>query len=640
MRTELFFHAWILNCKDQSNHWQFRNHKVGNLTLLNAIYFFILLTVFILSSANFAHAAQVRKTSTITMFGTPKYASNFTHLEYANPNAPKGGTLKLAEIGGFDSLNPYILKGQAPKGVALLYEPLFLSPLDEAFSSYAYIAKNISIQKDRVVFELRKEAKWHDGKPITADDVVWTFLTLKKKGHPFYRSYYADVEGVGKGERNTVVFMFSRKSNRELPFIIAQMPVLPKHYWTAKGRDFSSTTMEPPLGSGPYKIASVDAGKSVTLERVQNWWAKNMPINRGRYNFDAIHYDFYRDATVALEAFFAGRYDFREENIARDWAVAYNVPPVTDGRIIRKEVKHSVPVGMQAFVMNTRREIFKDPRVREAMSYAFDFEWANKNIAYGSYVRTDSYFENSELAATGLPRGREFMLLEKFRGQIPDEVFTTVYKLPVSDGSGQDRRLLNKAKLLLENAGWEMKNGKLLKRETGEEFRFEIITENSAFERWTQPFLRNLERLGIKANLHIIDPAQYQARMNNFDFDMTMHIFPESMSPGNEQASYWGSKEADVPGGRNVTGIKSKAVDYLVDKVITATDYRTLLAATHALDRVLLWNHLVIPQWYKDKFHLAYWNKLRHPKVFPKYGLAVVDTWWFQKSENRILKSE
>ncbi|MDD5585354.1 MAG: extracellular solute-binding protein [Alphaproteobacteria bacterium] len=583
------------------------------------IFFFLLF----LSLPAFAQTAQ----HGIALHGQPKYAAGFTHFDYANPDAPKGGEVRLASIGTFDNLNPYILKGLPATDAGLVFETLMASALDEPFSQYGWVAESVTVAPDRgwVSYKLRPEARFHDGKPVTPEDVIFSFETLRDKGHPFYRSYYKDVVKAEKTGPHEIKFTFRGNGNTELPLIMGQLPVLAKHFW--KGKDFAATTLEPIPGSGPYKIESLTPGRDIVYKRVADWWAKDLPVNKGRYNFNTIRYDYYRDATVALEALFAGRYDLRLENIAKEWATSYTTDAVKKGLIIKQEIKNELPSGMQAFAFNTRRDIFKDPRVREALGYAFDFEWANKNFAYGAYKRTTSYFANSELAAEGLPSPEELKILEPYRGKIPDEVFTSAFKPPVTDGSGDARDNLKKAAALLREAGWNLKDGKLVNAK-GEPLKFEIVDASPLFERWIQPFLRNLERLGVQANFRVVDTAQYQNLIDNFDYDMIVHVFSQSLSPGNEQRDYWSSSRADLKGGRNLIGIKNPVVDDLVEKLIHAKDRAELVAICHALDRVLLWNYYVIPHWYTGAYRVAYWDMFGEPKVAPKYGLGFPETWW------------
>jgi microcin C transport system substrate-binding protein len=460
--------------------------------------------------------------------------------------------------------------------------------------------------------------------------VIFSFDTLRDKGHPFYRSYYKDVTKAEKTGPSEVKFTIRDTTNVELPLIIGQLPVLSKKFW--QGKDFAATTLEPILGSGPYEIDQFTPGRTIVYKRAKNWWGKNLAINAGRFNFDTIRHDYYRDTTVSLEAFFAGRYDFHLENSAKNWALEYTTPAVKDGLIKKQEIKNELPAGMQGFIFNTRRDIFKDPRVREALNYAFDFEWANKNFAYGAYKRTASYFENSELAAKGPPSADELKILEPYRGKIPDAVFTQGFKLPVTDGSGNDRANLEKAAALLRAAGWALKNGTLVNAE-GKPFTFEIIDAEPMFERWTQSFLRNLERLGIHATFRVVDTSQFQNRMDDFDFDMTIGVFGQSISPGNEQFDYWSSSKADIKGGRNLIGVRDPVVDDLVQKLVRANSREELVTICHVLDRVLLWNYYVVPHWHIGVFRVAYWDIFGQPQIAPKYGLANEDTWWIDPAK-------
>ena len=563
----------------------------------------------------------------LSMYGDLKYGPEFTHFAYADPAAPKGGDVKLAAVGTFDNLNPFILKGVAGAGIGDTFDTLLEASSDEPFSEYGLVAESIELPADRswVVFTLRPEARFHDGSPVTADDVVWTFETLIGKGHPFYRSYYSKVVKAERLAMRRVRFTFSPGDNRELPLIIGQLPVLSKAYWST--RDFGATTLQAPLGSGPYEVESVEPGRSIVYRRVADYWAATLPVRVGRYNFDRIRYDYYRDETVALEAFKAGQYDFREENGAKNWATGYVTPAVTAGLIKKEEIRNQVPTGMQAYVFNTRRPIFQDRRVREALGYAFDFEWANRYLFYGAYTRTKSYFSNSELASRGVPSPVELLLLDPFRGREPAAVFTDAYAPPSTDGSGEIRTNLIRALALLNEAGWEIKDMRLVNAHSGEPLQFEILLADPAFERITLPFVKNLERLGVSASVRTVDTAQYQNRIDNFDFDMAVNSWPESLSPGNEQVDYWTSQSAAVTGSRNLAGIHDPVVDQLVAMVISAPDRQSLIDRTRALDRVLLWGQYVIPQWHIQSFRVAYWDKFARPPITPPYALGF-DTWW------------
>ncbi len=572
------------------------------------------------------------------MYGNLKYGPHFKHFDYVNPDAPKGGDVRLAAIGTFDTLNPFTLKGIPAAGIGQIFESLTAGSSDEPFSQYGLIAETIEVPADRawVAYTLRPQARFHDGSPITVTDVIWTFDTLKTKGHPFYRAYYAKVVKAEKLGARTVKFTFSPGDNRELPLVVGQMPVLSKAYWST--HHFEKTTLQPPLGSGPYRVKSVDPGRSIVYRLVQSYWGARLPVNAGRHNFDTVRYDYYRDTTVALEAFKAGEYDFREENVAKNWATGYGSPAVSRGLIKKEEIPNQIPTGMQGYVYNTRRPVFADRRVRQALVYAFDFEWANKTLFYGAYTRTKSYFSNSELASSGLPSPEELKVLEPFRGQIPQEVFTKEYQPPTTDGSGHIRDNLLQALRLLKEAGWTVKNLALVNESTGEPMQFEILLVDPSFERVTLPFARNLKRLGITARVRTVDTAQYQNRVDNFDFDMTVATWPESLSPGNEQVDNWTSQQADVPGSRNLAGIKDPVADRLVDLVISAPDRRSLIFRTRALDRALLWGFYAIPHWYITYFRAAHWDKFDRPRISPEYALGF-DSWWVDaKKEGALIQ--
>lgn len=572
----------------------------------------------------------------ISMYGNPKYGAGFEYFEYVNPDAPKGGTLRLAAAGTFDTFNPYIAKGSAAEGLGYVFETLLSGSADEAFSEYGLIAETVEWPRDRswVAFTLRPEARWHDGTPITVDDVIFSLETMKTKGHPFYRFYYHSVEKAERVGPRKVRFTFAEGDNRELPLIVGQMPILPKHYW--KDRDFEKTTLEPPLGSGPYRIGEFEPGREVTLERVTDYWGRDLPVNRGQYNFDRIRFDYYRDDTVIRQALKGGAIDYRAENQAKAWALDYDVPAVREGRLILKAFENRRPTGMQAFVMNTRRSIFADRRVRRALAYAFDFEWTNRNLFFGQYTRTESYFANSDLASTGLPTGKELEILERYRGRVPEEVFTTPYKAPSTDGSGWPRENLTRAFDLLAQAGWVVRDMTLVNAETNQPMAFEILLVSPAFERIVLPFARNLKRLGIDTRVRLVDAAQYQNRIRSFDFDMVIGGWGQSDSPGNEQRDFWTSRSAGTEGSRNLAGIQDPVVDELVDLVIAAPDRDSLIARTRALDRVLLAGHYVIPNWHIRFDRLIYWNKFGQPAITPKNGTSL-NYWWFDPAKAQAL---
>jgi microcin C transport system substrate-binding protein len=584
-------------------------------------------------------AAKAAVTYGMSLYGDFKYPPDFKHFDYVNPDAPKDGTMRMESLGTFDTLNPFVIKGVPAAGVGALYDTLMTRSDDEPATDYPLIAESADLASDRssVVYNLNPAAKFHDGTPIKPDDVVWSFETLRDKGVPLYRFYYGDVTKAEILGDHAVKFTFKNGDNRELPAILSELPVLSKAYWS--GKDFEKTTLDPPLGSGPYKIASVDPGKSITYKRVADYWAKDLPVNIGRYNVDTIRYDYYRDATVALEAFKAGDYDVRQENSAKDWATGYEGPALRDGLIKKIAIPDHNPSAMQGFGYNLRRPLFQNPLVRQALAYAFDFEWSNKNLFYGAYTRTRSYYDNSELAATGVPQGEELKILEPFKGQVPDEVFTKEYDPPTYTDSYTIRDGLGDALGLLKQAGWSFKGEQLVNDKTGEPFTFTILEYDPAIERVMLPFIQNLKRLGIIATLRMVDVSQYQQLMNNFDFDMNVSIFPQSPSPGNEQREFFGSAAADRPGSENVLGIKSTVIDQLIEELVHAQTRADLVAHVHALDRVLQYGYYVIPQQHLGKFWLAYWDKFRRPQIAPKYAPGL-DTWWIDTAAEKTIETE
>lgn len=572
----------------------------------------------------------------ISMYGDLKYPPGFKHFQYANPDAPKGGDVKMAAFGTYDTLNPFTLKGVPAAGLGEMFDTLMVGAADESFSYYGLVAETIETPADRswATFTLRPEARFHDGTLMTADDVLWTFETLKTKGQPFYRSYYGNVAKVEKLGERKVKFTFSPGDNRELPLILGQLPVLSKAHWGK--RDFEKTTLEPGLGSGAYKIESFEPGRSITYRRVKDYWAAKLPVKVGTDNFETIRYDYYRDTNVAIEALKAGQYDLRLENVAKNWATAYTGPAVTQGLIKREEIKNEIPTGMQGFVFNTRRPVFQDPRVRRALGYAWDFEWTNKNLFYGAYARTKSYFSNSELASSGLPGPDELAILEPLRGKVPEDVFTKEYQPPVTDGSGNNREGAREALRLLAEAGWTVKGGKLANAK-GEPLAFEILIDEPTWERIVLPFVKNLERLGITARVRNVDAAQYQKRIDDYDFDMLVTVWRQSLSPGNEQRDFWGSASATTPGTRNLAGIRDPGIDKLIELVIQAPDRKALIARTRALDRVLLWGYYVIPHYHLQAFRVAYWDRFSRPAVAPKHTFGF-DSWWIDAKKDAALQ--
>ncbi len=603
-------------------------------TLLTAITIFILLIAQnLLAKTNISHA--------IAMHGEPKYDQNFISVEYVSNNAEKGGSIVRSAIGTYDTFNPFTLKGTSAAGIGLLYESLTVGSSDEAFTEYGLLAKSIEWPDDRswVTFTLRDEAKWHDGKKITSDDVVWTFNTLMEKGHPFYKYYYGDVSEVIKITENKVKFEFSTNTNKELVLIVGQLPVLPKHYW--ENKNFEETTLDVPIGSGPYKVKSFDAGRSITYELDMDYWGFEnniVPIKVGKDNMGSIRYDYYKDRGVEREAFKSGEIDFFSENTSKEWATGYDIDAVTEGLIKKELIPHENPQGMQAFAFNTRKDIFADKRVRKALSFAFDFEWTNKNLFYGAYKRTDSFFENSELASSGLPSQAELAYLNPYIDQLPKEIFNEEYSNPKTDGSGFIRNELQEATKLLQEAGWKLRDGKL-ENSNGEPFEFEILLVSPAFERIVLPFIDNLEKLGINASLRTIDSSQYQKRIESFDFDMVVFTFSQSLSPGNEQRNFWSSGAADTNGSRNIIGIKNNVIDLLIENLINAKDREDLITISRALDRVLLWNYYVIPQWHISAYRVLYWDMFDQPKQKPKYSLGF-DTWWVNQNKFNFINSQ
>ncbi len=595
-----------------------------------------LAVVLLLAAAGVARAVV---TYGMSLYGDFKYQPGFKHFDYVNPDAPKGGTMKLSTIGTFDTLNPFVIKGVPAAGIGALFDTLMTRSEDEAATDYPLIAESADLAADRTseLFTLNKQARFHDGTPITPADVVWSFGILRDKGQPLYRHYYGDVTKVEvEGERG-VRFTFKSGDNRELPAIISELPVLSQAYWA--NRDFEKTTLDTPLGSGPYKIETVDPGRSITYRRVPDYWAADLPVNKGRNNVDVIRYDYYRDSTIALEAFKAGQYDVRQENSSKSWSTGYDSPALRNGLFKKEVIPNQNPSPMQGFGYNLRNKLFQDPKVREALAYAFDFEWSNKNLFYGAYTRTRSYFDNSELAATGVPQGDELKILEPYRGRIPDAVFTTEYDPPKYDGSGNIRDGLRQALALLKDAGWSFKGEKLVNDKTGESFEFEILNDDPAIERLALPFIQNLARLGINAHIRTVDVSQYEQRMDNYDFDMTVVVFPQSLSPGNEQREFFSSAAAEQKGSRNLLGIKNKVVDELIEQLVVAPTRESLVAHTRALDRVLQWNYYLIPQYHLAAYWMAYWDKFRRPAVAPKYAVGL-DTWWIDVTAEQTIEQK
>jgi microcin C transport system substrate-binding protein len=575
----------------------------------------------------------------LSLFGKVKYPADFKRFDYVNPEAPKGGVARQIAVGTFDNFNIVVsgVKGQVAGAVAFIYESLLTPALDEVSTEYGALAEAVSHPDDFsfVTYRLRAQAKWHDGKPVTADDVIFSLDSFKKH-HPMYSAYYSHVVKAEKVGEREVKFVFDAPGNRELPQIVGQLTVLPKHWWEgtdAQGRkrDVSATTLEVPLGCGPYRVKEFVAGRSIALERVKDYWGRDLPANVGRNNFDELRYEYFRDATVAIEAFKADQVDWRTENSAKNWATAYDFPAVSEKRVILEEFANRSSGVMQAFVPNLRRAKFSDPRVRRALNYAFDFEEMNKQIFYGQYKRINSYFDGiDELMATGLPQGKELEILETVRAEVPPEVFTTAYTNPVGGSPEAVRDNLREALRLFKEAGYEVRDRKLIDVKTGTQFSLELLNSDPSFERITLFYKPSLERLGIAVSVRTVDPTQYENRTRDWDFDVVTNSWGESQSPGNEQREFWSSKTAGIAGSRNIAGIKNPAIDKLIERVIYARDRDDLVAATKVLDRVLLWNHYVVPQWTYTKVRTARWDRFGRPSELPRYGQSGFPfIWWY-----------
>jgi len=589
----------------------------------------------VLLAALAASAAQAAESSAesygLSLWGTLKYPADFKHFDYVNPTAPVGGDVKLAATGSFDSLNPFIVKGNKAPAIGSLYESLMVGSLDEPQSLYGLVAKGVTLAPDRssVEFSLRPEARFQDGSKITADDVVFSFETLRKLGEPMYRISYEPVESAVKIDAQHVRFTFKDKTKRELPLLVATMPIISKAYYTT--HDFTQTTMEAPLASGPYHVKSVDPGRSIVYERVRDYWGDKLPVNVGQNNFQTIRYDMYRDETVELEALKAGEFDFREENVARAWATSYVGPAFDAGKIKKTLIHNENPQGMQGFVFNVRRAKIADRRVREAIGLTMDFEWMNKTLFFGAYSRDTSYFIHTPFEAKGVPDASEKALLEPYKDQLPPGLLTQPFHLPVTDGSGNNREQLKKADALLTEAGWIVKDGVRVNAKTGEKLTFEFLLHSPTFERVCAPMRKHLKQLGIEASIRVVDEAQYVKRIETFDFDVvTNWINRWVFFPGNEQNTYWHSSQASQEGSNNISGVKNPVIDALLAKIAGARSLEELEPAGRALDRVLLWEHYTVPHWNLSAYRVAYWDKFGRPAVLPKYSLGF-QTWWMKK---------
>lgn len=582
--------------------------------------------------------AQAEPRHGLSAFGDLKYPASFRHFDYVNPDAPKGGELRGWQLDSFDNLNPLILKGVSAQNLGLSFQSLMVRAMDEPDAVYADLARSADLAPDRssVTFQIDERARWHDGSPVMAEDVVFTVEATKKDGHPLYQLILRDVESVTADNPRSVTFRFAEtESRRDLPLIVATLPILPKAWF--KSREFAAPTIEPITGSGPYRISRVDAGRSIVFQRVETWWAKDLPVHRGRYNFAHIREDYYRDRDIAAEAFFAGEYDYREEVIARVWATGYQgKPPFDQGRIKREVLKDETPSGVQAWFLNSRKPHLSDPRVRQALNLAYDYEWANKTLFYSLYKRTRSMFENSDLAASGLPSEAELKLLEPYRAQVPPQVFTEEFQPPRTDGSGNNRTNLKQAQELLLQAGWRIENGKLVDAQ-GKPFTLEFMLFEPSFQRIINPFARNLERIGITVSIRVVDVSAFENRMRSFDFDVMSRRFAQPLTPGIEQRNYWSSRAADTVGSFNFSGVRDPAVDDLVEHIVSARNRDELRTATRALDRVLMWGWYVIPHWYSGTVKLGYWDRFERPAVKPAYDVGLIDTWWIDPKKDRAL---
>ena len=583
--------------------------------------------------------APIAPQTALAMYGPPKYAEGFDHFAYANPDAPKGGILKLGVTGNFDSLNPFIVLGQTPLGLAtgtmsLIYEPLMARGWDEPFTLYSLIAESVEVPEDRasITFNLNPKARWSDGQPITADDVLFSFTTLRDKGRPNHRAYYKKVEQAEKLGERRIRFRFRPNPDgtldREMPLIMALMPILPAHDWIS--RDFNRTTLHVPVGSGPYQIQSLEQGRSITYSRNPDYWGRDLPTQRGLYNADRIRVDYYRDDNIALQAFKSGAFDWRRELDSNKWMVAYDFPAAHDGRVRLEKLAHHRTEPISGFTFNTRRELFKNPAFREALAHTFDSGWINRNLFHGQYRRTTSFFPNSELAAPPLPEGRELEILNSYRAQLPASLFTSPVTPPETDGSEDSLRTnLLKASALLREAGYVLKDDRLYAPDGDKPVAFEILLSDPTEEKIALAWARALQRIGITVTTKTLFSAQYQARLSAFDYDVVVAKWSNSLSPGNEQAAYWGAASADQQGSRNYAGIKDSVVDALTRAIPAAPNREDLVATAHALDRVLMAGHYVIPFFYLGADTIASWSHLHHPDTMPLYG-TVLESWWWE----------
>ena len=585
-----------------------------------------------------AHAEDREFRHALTLFKDIKYPPDFAHFDYVNPAAPKGGRVRFGLVGSFDNLNPYTYKGEA--GSAVQNDTLLTSSLDEPSTEYGLVASGVWHPEDRsmVVYRLRPEARFDDGTPMTPDDVIWTMQALRD-ANPFYNAYYKNIAKAEQTGEHEVTFTFAQKGNRELPLITGQLPVLPKHWWTAKDangkqRNIQETSFEVPLGSGAYVSDDVKLGTSIRMKRAASYWGKDLPVNVGQNNFDVIEYIYFRDANVAFEAFKGDQYDWRTETSSKMWATQYDFPAIKAGKVIKEEIKLEQVKGMQAWALNLRRNKFQDDRVRQALNLAFDFEWANQNLFYGQYTRSRSYFNNSDMEAKGLPSEQELALLNPLKDQLPAEVFTTEYANPLNDTPQNKRKNLRQAAKLLSDAGWVITQDggrNVLKNAKGEQLTIDFLLDSPLFERIALPYQQSLELLGIGVSIRTVDSAQYERQVQNFDFDVIVGNWPQSLSPGNEQREFWGSDAAKRTGSRNLIGVSNPAIDKLVEALIFAPDRDGLVTACRALDRALIWNHYVVPMWFTDFDRTARWDRFGRPAKLPELSTGFPTLWWWDE---------
>ena len=586
----------------------------------------------------FSTAILAQKMHGLAMHGLPKYKSDFSHLDYVNPSAPKGGSLRYGVYGSYDNLNRVAFKGRKAAGLGYVNDTLMRRVWDEAFTLYGLIAEFAEMPEDRsyVIFHINPNARFHDGSPITREDVLFSLETFQTKGTPNQKKTYGKVIKTELIGQNGIKMVFINNEDKELPLVIAGfLPIISKSYYG--NLDVTKSFLNIPVGSGPYKISEVDPGRRIVYSRVKDYWAKDVPVNKGQYNFDTLTYDYYKDSNVLLEAFKVGEYDYRREYNAKRWLTGYDFSAAESGDVILTEMKNDRPTGMYALAMNSRKKLFNNPKVREALSYAYDFEWVNRIIYNNAYTRTNSYFENSPLASKGLPSKKEIELLNQWKDLLPNEVFTKTYRAPVNEDTNSLRENLKIAKKILEEEGWTINNGKLTKNEQG--FEFELLLVSPSLEKLALAFQKNLKTLGITMNVRIVDSSQYSARLLNYDFDMISSTWRVSLSPGNEQQFYWGSEVGKKDGSKNYTGIDSPVVDMLIEKLIGAKTREELTTTIHALDRVLLWGHYVIPLHHSGIDRIAYWNFLEFPDTIPLYGI-VIESWWFNSEKAQKLKRQ